>query len=285
MLTLLTAATASRAVAGHGRVGARPRLAAIDWAMAETAIALGANLVALAELPAFRRASSIQPKVGIPQDLGLRGAPNMEALALLGPDLILSSNYYSFAESRLSQIAPVFSRAIYEPGNDPFMRVMALPEELGAQLDDLDRARSLRREYGIALAGLTARARQLSQRNVLLIQIGDSRHMRVFGHDSLFGGLSHAIGLRNAWTDATRFAFAAPVPMTHLTRFADADLVVIGAVPHQARRALARGALWNSLPQTRAGRVYHLPEFSAFGAVPSALAFGSALVTALEGRS
>lgn len=275
-LGLLGAGPGRTAQAGQGM-----RIAAIDWAMAETAIALGAPVTALAELRAFRRAAP-QLDTTSATDLGLRGAPNLEALSLIGADLILSSNYYAFVEPQLARIAPVFSRAIYVPGHEPFPRVMTLLDGLGARLGVPDHAAHTRAGYEASFARLAAQARPFARRDLLLIQIGDARHMRVFGHDSLFGGAVTALGLRNAWGDGTRFAFAAPVPITHLARFAQTALVIVGDVPHQARRALSRGALWNSLPQVRAGRVHHLPEFSAFGAIPSALAFATALVAALE---
>lgn len=84
---------AASAFAGTARAKQTPRIAAIDWAMLETSVALGVMPVAATELIQFR-AGAVEPD--IPEsvaDLGLRGAPNFELLQLTRPDLILISPF------------------------------------------------------------------------------------------------------------------------------------------------------------------------------------------------
>lgn len=273
---------AALAVAGGARpaAAATPRIAAIDWAMAETAMALGQPPVAIAELVSFRHSAPQPPAPGT-VDLGLRGTPNLEALSLTGPDVILSSGYYSFAEPQLRRIAPVFSRNLYTPGEAPFPGLMDLIPDLAAVLGS-GAGEQVRRDVGAAFAALAVRVAGATDRDCLLMEMGDARHIRVFGDDSLFDGALRAMGLRNAWSARTRFAFAAPVPLERLADFPQARFVVIGDVPPQAARALRTGALWNSLPPVRAGRIHRLPEINGFGGIPSALRFGRDLADALE---
>ena len=61
-----------------------------------------------------------------------------------------------------------------------------------------------------------------------------------------------------------------------------AHLVIAGALPVSARRAIGQSALWSALPAVRAGRVSYLPDQMPFGGAPSGLRFASHLVTALE---
>ncbi len=66
------------------------RFAAIDWAMLETALAIGAVPVAAAELRQYRQ---MQLEPALPDsvaDLGLRGAPNLELLRMIEPNLIVA---------------------------------------------------------------------------------------------------------------------------------------------------------------------------------------------------
>ena len=261
---------------------ALPRIAAIDWAMAETAMALGHAPQAMAELIAFRRIAPVQPP-GDTADLGLRGAPNLEALSLSAPGLILSSSYYAFAEPQLQRIAPVFSRALYVPGEPPLPKVTALLTELAQALGTPDSAAPVLAAAEAEFSALAARVRDT--RPCLLIEIGDVRHVRVFGHDSLYGGALNALGLTNPWAEGTRFAFYAPVPIERLAGFPEARLILIGDIPPQAARALERGALWNSLAPVRRGDTHRLPEINAFGGLPSALRFARELVRALEGAA
>ena len=257
------------------------RVAAVDWAMAETALALGHPPVALAELIAFRRAP-VAPPPAATIDLGLRGAPNLEALTQVAPDLILSSSYYSFVEPRLARIAPVFSRALYVADDPAFPKVMALIGELAEQLDDAPAGARVQEDARAEFAALATRAAPFAAHDCVLFELGDPRHIRVFGTDSLFSGALEAIGLRNAWAGRSRFAFAAPVPLEQLAAYPDARLVITGNIPPQAARGLRTAALWNSLPPVRAGRVHRLPELRPFAGIPSALRFAHELVTALE---
>ncbi|MBL4919027.1 iron-siderophore ABC transporter substrate-binding protein [Szabonella alba] len=277
LLGAAAAAVLGRARPAPGAV--LPRIAAIDWAMAETAMALGHPPEAIAELIAFRRVAPARPPAAT-ADLGLRGAPNLEALSLSGPDLILSSSYYSFAEPQLSRIAPVLSQALYVPREPPLPKLVTLVSDLARALGRPEAAVPVLQAAGDRFTDL--RARLTPDRPCLLIEIGDARHIRVFGGDSLFGGALQELGLTNAWTGDTRFAFNAPVPMERLAAFPDARFVIIGAVPPQAARSLQTGALWTHLAPVRRGDVHHLPEFNAFGGLPSALRFAGALTAALR---
>lgn len=102
--------------AARGQGAAPPRLAAVDWAMLETAVAIGHMPVAACELIRFR-IDAARPEIppGV-IDLGLRGAPNYELLQLARPDLILSSPFYVQHRARLETIAPVLSVDVYTPG-------------------------------------------------------------------------------------------------------------------------------------------------------------------------
>lgn len=288
VLAGLSAALALALAAGpvrpaRARARAAPRIAAIDWAMAETALALGHAPVAVAELLSFRRVAPEAPAAAT-LDLGLRGAPNLEALSLAAPDLVLSSGYYAFAEPQLARIAPVFSRPLYDRGTPPLPRLVALLADLAAALGDPAAAGPVLRAARAQWAALAARAAPFAATPCPLLEICDARHVRLFGADSLFAGALAALGLAEATGQASRFAFAAPVPVEDLAAFPEARLVVVGEVPPQAARALDRGALWQSLPPVRAGRVLHLPRMNGFGGLPSALHFGHALLAALEGQ-
>nr|WP_265500940.1 ABC transporter substrate-binding protein [Paracoccus beibuensis] len=260
-----------------------PRLAAIDWAMLETAIAIGHMPVAACELIRYR-ADAVSPK--IPQtvvDLGLRGAPNFELLQLTRPSLILSSPYYTRYEDRLRELAPVLSLPFYLPGEAPLPKAMDALTMLAERIDDPRAGREAVRRTNAALDAAAARLAPPAARPVAIINIGDARHLRAFGFDSLFGSTLARIGLTNAWEGQTAFSFMAPVPIERLATMPDARLVIVGQIPPEARRGLSRSVLWQALPQVASGRVHHLPKVNAFGGVPAALRFADLLVEALAG--
>jgi iron complex transport system substrate-binding protein len=270
----LAAASSSRALPSQ------PRLAAIDWAMLETAILIGHMPVAACELIRYRE-DAIQPKVPAKVvDLGLRGAPNFELLQLTRPDLILTSPYYTRYQDRLASLAPVLNLPFYIPGEAPLPKAFAAVDALSAAVGDPDAGGQATARAEAELDDLAARLRGFSDRPVALVNIGDARHLRAFGFDSLFGSTLDRLGLRNAWTEDTRFSFLAPVPIERLATMPEARLVVVGDIPVAAHRALRRSILWQALPPVVKGRLYQLPDVNAFGGVPAALRFARLLAGA-----
>ncbi|WP_271114746.1 ABC transporter substrate-binding protein [Paracoccus aerodenitrificans] len=284
---LLAAAAAMLAAAGFSpRMGsaqpAAPRLAAIDWAMMETAMFIGHMPVAAAELLQFRETVPPGLVPGEVVDLGLRGSPNYELLQLILPDLILSSPYYTAYEQRLQQIAPVISLEFFVPSEPPLPKALQALSLLAEGIGDPDAGRRAQQKAGQALASAASGLRDLVDRPLCLVEVGDSRHLRTFGFDSLFGSTLDHMGLQNGWSGQTEFSFLAPVPIERLADFPDAAIIVIGPVPPEALRSLSRSVLWRALPAVSEGRVYQLPALNAFGGAWSAVAFARALETAMR---
>ncbi|MCO6363035.1 ABC transporter substrate-binding protein [Paracoccus sp. 08] len=279
---VLTAAGILLAAGLPLRAGSAPRLAAIDWAMLETATALGHMPVAAAELIRFRADVGVPAIPDTVTDLGLRGAPNFELLQLVRPTLILSSPYYTRYQARMEAIAPVLSLPFYLPGQAPLPKALDALDALARQIGDPAAGGRARARADAHLDRLAARVARHAHRPLALVDIGDARHLRAFGFDSLFGSTLTRVGLRNAWSEATAFSFLAPVPLERLADMPDARLVIAGPIPPQAQGALSRSRLWQALPQVAQGRVHHLPRMNAFGGVPAALRFGDLLARALE---
>ena len=260
----------------------KPRLAAIDWAMLETATAIGHMPIAVTELIRYRADGGSVDLLESTIDLGLRGAPNYELLQLARPDMILSSPFYSHYEDRLASIAPVLSLPFYTPGEPPLPKALAALIALADALGDARPGIAARTRAETAFDARAAALRPLVTRPLCLIEIGDARHLRAFGFDSLFGSTLDRLGLQNAWTAETAFSFLAPVPLERLADFPDAALVVVGPTAPATRRALSRSVLWRALPPVAGGRVFQLPRQNPFGGAPSALRFAAALETALR---
>ncbi|MFS4437970.1 iron-siderophore ABC transporter substrate-binding protein [Paracoccaceae bacterium GXU_MW_L88] len=266
--------------------GAEPlRLAAIDWAMMETAIALGHMPVAACELIRYRE-DAVAPNIPLSvTDLGLRGSPNFELLQLTRPDLILSSNYYTGIEPRLAAIAPVMAQPFYLPGEAPWPKAVAALHALADRLGNPGTATRTEARARATLAELSTRLDPLKTRPVYVIEIGDARHFRAFGADSMFGNILTELGFENAWTDLSRFAFAAPVPLERLAERPEARIVLVSGIPPIAARALETSVLWTHLEPVAEGRASTLGAVNPFGGIPAALRFAELLASALTGAA
>jgi iron complex transport system substrate-binding protein len=263
----------------HATNATRP--ATLDWSILETLLAIGAPPVAATELVQFREVA-VEPAVpDTVADLGLRGLPNFETLLLARPDIIFNSNFYASSEPRLARIAPVESFAIYVPGTPPLAAAEAMTRAIGARLGRTEAAEAFIARTHKDTAALRSRLRGGDGRAVLPINLGDARHFRTFGTDSMFGAALEQLGLANAWSAPTSYSATAPVGLEALAGYDSAWIALIGPTPPEAREVLARSAFWHALPAVRAGRVLDLGPVNPFGALPAMARFARLLVDAL----
>ena len=126
----------------------------------------------------------------------------------------------------MKAIAPVLSLPFYVRGEPPFEKALAAVQALGERLALQEKAAAVLAGIATRDRGLPACSAPLPSRPTYLVNIGDARHVRVFGFDSMFGDVLARLGLGNAWTDRSRFTFAAPVPIENLAADKDARIVV-----------------------------------------------------------
>jgi len=114
-----------------GAHAGEPAIAAIDWGLLETALAIGAVPVAATELRQFRKIA-VEPEVpDRVADLGLRGSPSFELLRVIEPDLILISGFYEYQRASLERIAPVL--ALPSTTRGPAYPLANIPRRAGEQ--------------------------------------------------------------------------------------------------------------------------------------------------------
>ncbi|MBX4894699.1 ABC transporter substrate-binding protein [Rhizobium bangladeshense] len=277
----LAGAAASLSAPALSRAAEGIRVATLDWALLETLLAAGANVVAATELRQFR-AAAVTPEVpATVADLGLRGTPNFEVLRLARPSLIFNSNFYAWADERMRLIAPVESHAIYKPGESPFALAEQVTLAIGERLQ-LSAARELTEGLSARLDRYRSLFAAGDGRPVIPINLGDARHFRVFGSDSMFGEVLKRVGLTNAWQGATSYSAAAPVGIETLASMPDAWIVMIPPHPADAIATLSASSFWNALPAVREKRVLMLGAVNPYGALPAAGRFADLLVEGLE---
>lgn len=258
-----------------------PRIATVDWTIAETLLALGVAPLAVGDVSSYRAwvGEPLLPAEVV--DIGLRAQPNRELLAELKPDRILISPLATPLAPTLSRIAPVQSIALYDPQTDLWQRLHEATLTIAALVNKTAEAERL-------LAGLD---RDLAQMRtelpadlppLLVVQFIDERHVRVFGRHSLFEAVMQRLGLRNAWQGETNAWGFSVASIEQFMALPAARLVVVDPIPVGVSERLQEPGLWQHLPLVQQAPVLHLPAVWSFGGVLAARRFASLLNEALQ---
>ncbi len=257
-----------------------PRIATVDWTIAETLLALGVTPLAVGDVGPY------QAWVGEPRlpagvvDIGLRTQPNRELLAELKPDRILISPLAAPLAPTLSRIAPVSTIAFYDGQTDLWQRLhevtLTLARMVGKTAEGERLLAGLDRDLASMQAGLPADLPPL-----LVVQFIDERHVRVFGRHSLFDAVMTRLGLRNGWQNQTNNWGFSVVSIEQFMTLPTARLVVVDPIPVGVSERLQEPGLWQHLPLVRQAPVLHLPAVWSFGGVLAARRFAGLLSYAL----
>jgi|JRYH01.1.fsa_nt_gb ferric hydroxamate transport system substrate-binding protein len=277
-MSLPALAACAPAPAGLSRGG----VAALDWALAETMIALGeppAGVVAAADWRRFVVEPALPDGV---TDLGLQQELNFELIAALRPRLILISPFLERFKPKLDRIAPSVNLSVYEHADTPLANRIRITRKLASHID----AEHAADAYISALDALRdeaeARLSRLKRRPVLLVSFIDNRHARVYGGSSLYADTLAWLGLQNGWRKPVGYFGFATVGLEDLATAADVELIAVEPVPPDISRALSSSPLWTELPFVKAGREGRIPPVFMFGALPSAQRFAKLLLAYLE---
>lgn len=257
-----------------------PRIATVDWTLAETLLALGVTPLAVGDAGPYQ-AWGGEPRLpaGV-VDIGLRTQPNRELLAELKPDLILISPLAAPLAPTLSRIAPVSTIALYDAQTDLWQRLhevtLTLARMVGKTAEGEQLLAGLERDLTRMQAELPADLPPL-----LVVQFIDERHVRVFGRHSLFDAVMTRLGLRNGWQEQTNDWGFSVVSIEQFMTLPTARLVVVDPIPVGVSERLQEPGLWQHLPQVRQAPVLHLPAVWSFGGVLAARRFAGLLSDAL----
>lgn len=264
------------------RAEGKRRVAAIDWAAAESLLALGVPPLAVADTAYFNQRMP-QALPGETLDIGPFWNVNLELLDRLRPDLVFIGAPSLFMTPRLAEVARV--EVVAEmAGAESYGRAAAILRQCGraASLPDSVAENVLadvERRMDELATGLD-RTRPVC---ILLPDQSGSRAM-IYGEGSMPGAVIRRLGLVNAWKGATNASGFVQVGFDALMALEDAIFLQmeIPSLAPQTERALAGSQLWHRLPPVRQGRVVHIGQFYPFGGCLSSLHLAAALVRAVS---
>ncbi len=258
-----------------------PRVAILDWGLTTSVLSLGIIPAGVAEIELYHRWADDFPVPSGVQDVGLRTEPNLEVLAALKPDVIITTPFSEGVRPMLERIAPTHSYATYTPAGQPLNRSIQVLREIAEVLKAQKQAEDVIARAEETFISLRRALEGRSVPPLLLAGFMDSRHARIYGQESLFGNVLDRLGLQNAWKAPTNFWGFSLVGTHELAPFPDAQLFAIEPIPADAPLSRSGSGLWQSMPFVRAGSVAILPTCWAFGDVSTALRFARSLTNAI----
>lgn len=260
------------------------RIVALEWLPVELLLALGITPYGIADIPNYKLWVSEPPLPDSVIDVGLRTEPNLELLTEMKPSFLLWSAGYGPSPEKLARIAP--GRGFnFSDGKKPLAVARQSLQEM-AQLFNLQASAERHlTEYDRFIASLKPRFIQRGARPVLLTSLLDSRHMLVFGPNSLFQDVLDDYGIPNSWQGETNFWGSTAVSIYRLAAYKDVDVLCFDHGNDKEMTALMSTPLWQAMPFVRSGRFQRVPAVWFYGATLSAMHFARILDNALGGKA
>mgnify|MGYP000586443098 CR=1 FL=1 len=278
-LCLLAFAVATPSLAEHKPSDVQLRVMSIDWSQTETMLALGITPVASAQQSDYNdwvRSPKIPAET---VDVGLRTQPNLERLSELELDTIFLSPRFSSLETQLSRIAPVKTLGLYKVGEVNWSAVTDFTRKMAKEINAEQQAEQLIITSERALGTLRNQL-PANLPPVLLVQFMDTKHVRVFGENSIYKVALDQLGIQNAWHRETN-AWGFNLTGIDKLQGIEGQIVVIEPLPAGVKEHLAQDQYWQYLvKETGYSSLLVEPTWS-FGGLPSALRFANLITAAL----
>ena len=283
--SLLRGLAASPLLAAPGAfaLGRYGRIVSLDYALASTLISIGAKPLGVASLADWDR-WVVEP--AMPDDvvdIGSSWEVNFELLAALKPDLVLTTPYLEALRPRLETFAPVLSIPVYTGDGKPVLpSAYRATEMLGDFIGMGAEARRFLAEAEGRFADCRQKLAGIGHR-VLLINIMDPRHARIFGAPGLYHGVLERLGIANAWTGTGNYWGFQTIGIEELAAHDDPDirLFAFEPLPRGVMAKLTSSPVWQALPAARPGRFDILPGVLMFGMVREAMRFADIITDKL----
>ena len=247
--------------------GTPERVVVLDTGELDAVLALGVTPVGSVRtdvsdaLPAYIEAAGVDP--ADIAHVGTIAEPDLEAIAALDPDLILSNAVrHTDVYPLLSEIAPtVLAEEIGESWQDN-LRLDAEALGLTEEAEDLLAAHEERAAEVAALFGDPAGT------EVSIVRFLDGSAARLYGEGSFIGAVLADVGFARPELQRTDETFV-EVSMEEIDR-ADADLVFYSSYGEEGGAVVDRvtaGPLWQGMPSVQQGRASEVDDDRWFLAI------------------
>ncbi|GLS85957.1 iron-hydroxamate ABC transporter substrate-binding protein [Cypionkella aquatica] len=260
------------------------KIAALDWSVTEALLDLGLTPAGVAEPAAYADWVVNPPLPPGAVDLGLRAEPNLEALAALHPDVIITADIDPALVPVLEQIAPVVVFQAFDANQDN----AAAAQQIFLSLGTLTGTRALAEQKLAAQeATLDAIAKRLAEHfgaalpKVTSIRLNDATSAYVNGSNSMPEYVLKRLGFSNELPQPNSRWGITLVKAQDLAAAKTGIVLTIG--PDMGGVGLRQTPIWAFLPFVKAGRLADVAPVWSYGGALSitrlAQGFEAALLT------
>ncbi|BBF86341.1 ferrichrome-binding periplasmic protein precursor [Aquitalea magnusonii] len=261
---------------------AAKRIVALSWEAAENLLELGITPLAVADADDYRRWVAQPLLPGRVLSAGSRLEPNLELLASLKPDLILSSPVLGALRPRLQAIAPVLTIDAFRQDEDHAQAAEAIFLQLGRVLGRQPQARARLGQLAQGFAQLRAQlqahgARRLPR--VQVIRFANASSVYVYGSNAMPVLALRRLGLNTTGTPAASVWGIRQQRVVDMAAWQDE--VVLYQQPFAEAGRLFVSPLWQGMPFVRQQRLAAVAPAWSYGGVGSLYYLAQRMTAAL----
>ena len=154
------------------------------------------------------------------------------------PLTFIHSAFYAALNDKLAPYGNVYNVEFYKAGN-AWENVVAATQEIGRIIDKPEAVQKLLENYSQDIAKYQPLLQPFTDRPVALVQFIDTRHLRIYGENSLLGAVIQQLGFKNAYLPEVNYWGFQNIEITELAKLPkNTRFVVIKPYPHNIAAAL-----------------------------------------------
>ncbi|MDL4839307.1 ABC transporter substrate-binding protein [Aquibacillus rhizosphaerae] len=269
------------------------RVVVLEWTYAEDVLALGIQPVGMADIENYHNWVNIEPEVGEDvQDVGTRQEPNLEAIAELNPDVIITAGYrHEAIMDSLTAIAPTLAFNPYpaEGEGNQYEEMTTTFNEIAKLFGKEDQAEQILSDLDTSFTSIEEEieAAGIENKSFVLSQAYSSDNnpvIRLFKDNAMATTIMEKIGLENAYeSEGFQVYGFDEASVEVLQNFQDAHFFyIVQDEDNVFSNQLAGNPAWENLGFVQEERTYQLPgDTWTFGGPLSAQVFAEQIKEAL----
>jgi ferric hydroxamate transport system substrate-binding protein len=267
--------------------GTPERIVVLEWVYAEDLLALGVQPVGMADIEGYKAWVNIDAELSDEvEDVGTRQEPNLEAISLLNPDLIITASFRHDAIMKdLQSIAPTLAFNPYpeEGQGDQYDEMIETFQKIAKVVGKEDKAKEVLEQMNNTFDDTKTALQEAGFENTpfILTQAFSSQNtptLRLFTDNGMATKIMEKLGLQNAFDQSAWEVYGYyETDVEALQNFQDAHFFyIVQENDNVFENQLKGNPAWENLDFVKNNRLYALPGNTwTFGGPLSAITFAN----------